>query len=1447
MSDQSPLPKPKLGSLRDRIAAFENKGGTPPGAPPGPPPPRPKPSGLQWKPKPPSPPTSPDRPQPGERKPPSTGGMSASDAMESIGRGGSLKERMAALQGKGAFGGAPPPVAPKPNVERPKWKPPPVIPAPVSSEDESKEGITRVDASGREASRSPPPRAVPSPTPENQEASNREGDVVVQEGDGGNLDPEEDERQRRAAIAARMARLGGARFGMAPPIFAPKPVVRKSEPAPEVKEETPTDQPTVLKESNEGAISHDALSTIADNSMLLALVPSPRDLPTAPSPVPETVVDTERKDEPESSPPVPTRAPTSMPVPAGPRRAAPPRKKASKNAPATALPQLPVEEADGVAVQSPPMTDQIADRAVQDVSLTTRDSQEIGEVAEAVEATRDEYLSVTADVGQRLTSPPASTEAFHEPVEEHEKQEAEEELIEGAGSHVEEESMHTAADDQEASSEQPPEPVEEEADEEARRQRVAAKLAHMGAFDPLSGPLRIPQRPAHGEPVLAPSEEPLDVEDEVNVDTEEYGETVPHPLAVRTRHDSVKSIKHDVAEPHLETDQDDTKVDADDQVPAHRDGEHAVALYTEEQGDGHDGHTLPSPEHSEDQPNEYDSVHAVAQQGQGIASARETDAFEASGTTPLEAEVQECRLRGDTDDLLARSTTAEIEHDTSKDGAEEEEMPPPRITRPIPPPPVNFQSKPTPPSSPPLSPPPKTPLQTLRADEEERPASPDMPPRPVPPPGRSGTMMEDAPSPPPRRSIPPPPRRTSVRVTDPMAETPSSPPPIPTSSRPINRRPVSPPPIITTLAVQEQVASEEHESVEHVAEEENTTPQPEAEEDEASVRRRAIAERMARLGGIRFGAPPPMNPLSRPPLPAAPPPTSIPPDETESEAMEEEGPREEEEEDEFARKQRIAAKLAGMGGMRLGMLPPAAGLPPPSARRLVSRQEDSENEDTVPPVPIPAPPQRPPPTRKPPPPIAMSVEQVSEQAGGESRGTSDDGVQVEAEESEMEEVRYSDAEVPLASEEEDVRALPPPRRSTQTPRSAEALPTPPPRMTSRSPPPGRPPIPMITAALLRRRPSTTTGSASSSRKTSLDETSPGETPTISGRVSESAVRSHSEYVMVEAEDPNEDNAPAPPSRRRSTRGPVRSIPLPPPPPPSAIDPPEMLTNSARWELPSIPQGVEFGEASEMTLSGWSEDSTVVHVPPPVLSAHPGSRSTSGKVGLPTSSTSVSVAGSGTGSVFGSSSASGRKSLDQQQQQLTTDELMAIWGKVGVQVVEAATTLFEKSKRALVGDGSYAGFVRAVLAQVPGVVVHPAGSGDDDWGYVVYAQTGNAVQRRVSEILPGDVIAFWDAKLKGHKGLHAYTQTAGAGGGPLVGIVSEFDAKKSKVRVWQANQHVGQQVSLSVFRRLARVKNGVLTPRATQTVENVSYRLEDLKSGQVKVSTTVVVRGKVRWD
>ena len=86
MSD--PPPK-KVGSLRDRIAAFEKAGTAPTPAPA--PLPRPKPGHVAWTPKPASPPTSPRRADSGDdNKGP---GMSAADAKESIGKL-SLKERM---------------------------------------------------------------------------------------------------------------------------------------------------------------------------------------------------------------------------------------------------------------------------------------------------------------------------------------------------------------------------------------------------------------------------------------------------------------------------------------------------------------------------------------------------------------------------------------------------------------------------------------------------------------------------------------------------------------------------------------------------------------------------------------------------------------------------------------------------------------------------------------------------------------------------------------------------------------------------------------------------------------------------------------------------------------------------------------------------------------------------------------------------------------------------------------------------------------------------------------------------------------------------------------------------------------------------------------------------------------------------------------------------------
>jgi len=159
---------------------------------------------------------------------------------------------MAALQGKGAFG-APPSVAPKPAVDKPRWKPPPVVHAPVDDSDHPAGESTANIAAAVERTISPPVAVKPQEnivraegegTPSSPPAAGSgegEGDDTAESGPA---DPEEEERQRRAAIAARMARLGGARLGMAPPVFGKKPPVRRptQEEAPKAEELKPEEE-----------------------------------------------------------------------------------------------------------------------------------------------------------------------------------------------------------------------------------------------------------------------------------------------------------------------------------------------------------------------------------------------------------------------------------------------------------------------------------------------------------------------------------------------------------------------------------------------------------------------------------------------------------------------------------------------------------------------------------------------------------------------------------------------------------------------------------------------------------------------------------------------------------------------------------------------------------------------------------------------------------------------------------------------------------------------------------------------------------------------------------------------------------------------------------------------------------------------------------------------------
>lgn len=233
--------KPKPMSIKERMAAFQQAAQKPAATPPRP---AAKPANWSWKQKQaeavtavaaaPTPSASAeaqapqvntrDIPQVDERFDRKTG-MSASDAQEST-KGQSLKERMAALQ-KGFA--TPEPVPRPPLSEKPRvWKRP-VAPASTDDSDEVPAPPLPISLQPAEPpSREPenPVEGDPSPPPGGEATES----ASVPEGEEEEVDEEEKERQRRAAIAVRMAKLGGARVGMGPPIFS-RPAVKSPSPS----------------------------------------------------------------------------------------------------------------------------------------------------------------------------------------------------------------------------------------------------------------------------------------------------------------------------------------------------------------------------------------------------------------------------------------------------------------------------------------------------------------------------------------------------------------------------------------------------------------------------------------------------------------------------------------------------------------------------------------------------------------------------------------------------------------------------------------------------------------------------------------------------------------------------------------------------------------------------------------------------------------------------------------------------------------------------------------------------------------------------------------------------------------------------------------------------------------------------------------------------------------
>lgn len=120
------------------------------------------------------------------------------------------------------------------------------------------------------------------------------------------------------------------------------------------------------------------------------------------------------------------------------------------------------------------------------------------------------------------------------------------------------------------------------------------------------------------------------------------------------------------------------------------------------------------------------------------------------------------------------------------------------------------------------------------------------------------------------------------------------------------------------------------------------------------------------------------------------------------------------------------------------------------------------------------------------------------------------------------------------------------------------------------------------------------------------------------------------------------------------------------------------------------------------------------------------------------------------------------------------------------------------------DGTSLGFVTEVL-----YISHAAApTSSSTFGHLVFHQSGGDLLSRRDDIRAGDIVVLDSCHFKGKKGLVSYQTDVARN----VGVVLEFEEKKSKAHVAQASGKANHYPSL----------------------DSVNYRLEDLKNGEVKV-------------
>jgi hypothetical protein len=164
--------------------------------------------------------------------------------------------------------------------------------------------------------------------------------------------------------------------------------------------------------------------------------------------------------------------------------------------------------------------------------------------------------------------------------------------------------------------------------------------------------------------------------------------------------------------------------------------------------------------------------------------------------------------------------------------------------------------------------------------------------------------------------------------------------------------------------------------------------------------------------------------------------------------------------------------------------------------------------------------------------------------------------------------------------------------------------------------------------------------------------------------------------------------------------------------------------------------------------------------------------------------------------------------------LRQDQLEAAHDQFGKRIARDVRS----KENTTVGDGTPHGLVTELLRPYKNALP-PVST--RSFGALVYVNLANASTQQYDEIRPGDIISFRNAKFRGKHGSMHVSYKADVGRPDHVGIVSEWDGSKKKMRAWEQG-------------------------RESKKVKPESFRMEDLRSGEVRV-WRVMGRSWVGWN